>query len=69
MGGFDQRALQFSLNQQGCVSFEVPNSTPLEYATFCGFKTSLSGDWSFTVDHDLGGSSGQSPFVDFNGAG
>jgi hypothetical protein len=69
MGGFDPKALQFSLNQQGCIEFDVPNSDPPEYAAFCGFKTSLSGDWSFTVGHNLGGSSGQSPFVNFTGAG
>lgn len=69
MGGFDPKALEYSLNQQGCVEFDVPNSNPLQFAAFCGFKTSLGGDWSLTVGYNLGGSSGQSPFVDFNGAG
>ena len=69
MGGFEQKALQYSLNQQGCIEFDVPNSNPLQFAAFCGFKNSLGGDWSLTVGYNLGGSSGQSPFVDFNGAG
>ncbi len=69
MGGFEAKLLEYSLNQQGCVEFDVPSSDPLQYAAFCGFKTSLAGDWSMTVGYNLGGSSGQSPFVDFNGAG
>lgn len=69
MGGFEPKALPYSLDQQGCVEFDVPGSNPLEYAAFCGFKTSLAGDWSLTVGYNLAGSSGQSPFVDFNGAG
>jgi hypothetical protein len=69
MGGFDPKAAEYSLNQQGCVEFDVPASNPLEFAAFCGFKTSLTGNWSLTVGYNLGGSSGQSPFVDFNNAG
>jgi hypothetical protein len=69
MGSFDPKATEHSLNQQGCVELDVPASNPLEFAAFCGFKTSLTGNWSLTVGYDLGGSSGQSPFVDFNNAG
>jgi len=69
MGVFDPKTREYSLNQQGCVEFDVPGSDPLQWASFCGFKTSLAGDWSLTVGYNLGGSSGQSPFVDFLGAG
>jgi hypothetical protein len=69
MGGFDLKALQYSLDQQGCVELDVPASNPLEYAAFCGFKTSLGGDWQFTVGYSLGGSTGQSAFVNFPAAG
>lgn len=44
MGGFDTRRLEQSVDQQGCVEFDVPESNPLQFAALCGFKTSLTGN-------------------------
>lgn len=68
MGGFDAKLVEYSLDQQGCVELDVPNSNPLQFAAFCGFKTSAT-NWAMTVGYNLGGSSNQSAFVNFNDAG
>lgn len=68
MGGFDAKLVEYSLGQQGCVELDVPESNPLQFAAFCGFKTSAT-NWAMTVGYNLGGSSGQSGFVNFNDAG
>ena len=65
MGGFDAKLVEYSLGQQGCVELDVPNSNPLQYATFCGFKTSPT-NWAMTVGYNLGGFGGQSGFVNFD---